>query len=119
MPDAIRQALESYQWPGNVRELKNFCEYLAARTWGRKVIELDDLTPGVRRVSGASVAVQSSYEMERRSLEREQIEAALRKSGGKIIHAARLLGMNRNTLSQRIKEHGITRESFRVDPASR
>jgi transcriptional regulator of acetoin/glycerol metabolism len=52
--------------------------------------------------------------MEKRTLEREQIVEALKKSGGKVIHAAKLLGMSRNTLAQRMKAHGILRESFKV-----
>lgn len=110
----VQGVLERYEWPGNIRELKNVCEYMAARAWGRNEIVPDDLTPALRQVSDANESHRSSFEHERLLLEREQIVEALRKTGGKVIHAARLLGMGRNTLAQRMKEHGIMRESFRV-----
>ena len=73
-------------------------------------IVLDDLASRVRQEESAL----SSFERERLALERDQIVEALEKCGGKVMHAAKLLGMGRNTLAQRMKAHGIRRESFRA-----
>jgi DNA-binding NtrC family response regulator/tetratricopeptide (TPR) repeat protein len=113
----LQDWFRSYDWPGNVRELKNLCEYLIARAWGRRTIHCGDLPAHIdpKKVA-AEVQVTAStsrFEQEKRELEREQIIEALKASRGQILHAAKLLGMSRNTVSQRMRELGIERSSFR------
>jgi len=40
-------------------------------------------------------------------LERPLIQMTLKRSGGNQVHAARILGLNRNTLRKKLVEHGI------------
>jgi len=105
--------MEAYDWPGNVRELRNLCRYLVVKCWGRPVIEPRDLPPKLQELcleflGGAKV---SAFEHEKMELQRVQIQRALQQSGGSISAAARLLGMGRNNLARRIREHGIQQSS--------
>jgi DNA-binding NtrC family response regulator/ATP/maltotriose-dependent transcriptional regulator MalT len=104
--DALRDWMLRYDWPGNVRELRNLCEYLAAKGWGKKVVTLADVPTHMQR----SVDLDNStsvFEFERLDLERRQILSALRQSNWRILHAAKLLGMSRNTVAKRMKALGI------------
>ncbi|MFQ5600836.1 MAG: helix-turn-helix domain-containing protein, partial [Candidatus Krumholzibacteriia bacterium] len=110
----VQMSLERHGWPGNVRELRNVCRYLAARAWGKSLIELNDLPTSVwscRHPAGLDVR-GSRFEQEKRALERAQLEEALREGRGRIRTAARLLGMSRNTVSRRMRAYGLKRESF-------
>ena len=44
-----------------------------------------------------------------RALEAELIREALRRAGGKVTHAAKLLGLSRNGLTKKMKRLGIHR----------
>ncbi len=101
-----------YAWPGNIRELKNLCEYLAVKVWGRSVIVIEDLPDSLSEI--ADVTPSARFERERCDLEKEQVIDALRRSDGKILHAAKLLRMSRNTLATKMREFGVKRESFRA-----
>jgi transcriptional regulator with GAF, ATPase, and Fis domain len=109
--------LESYDWPGNARELQNIIE--RAVIMSRSGVFRFDL-PG--EAAPAAVApprvepaasdeaqeVVSDAEMQRR--ERENIRAALDRTGWKIAGpggAAELLGMKPTTLASRIKRLGL------------
>jgi DNA-binding NtrC family response regulator len=112
-PD-LRRWLESYDWPGNVRELRNLCRYLAVRGWGKPEIGPRDLPPKLQAtclefLSGASL---SPFEREKLELERAQILRALQQSGGEITAASHILGLSRNFVARKIREHGIDRETF-------
>ena len=108
----VANVLLHYDWPGNIRELKNLCEYLAAKAWGRSVIAFEDL-PG-SLLESADVTPHTKFEREKCDFEKEQIIEALRRSDGKILHAAKLLRMSRNTLATRMRALGVKRESFRA-----
>ena len=110
--DVERWLLE-YPWPGNIRELRNLCGYLSAKAWGRPEAVLADLPDEMRHaivMDGESPA--SPFERDRLGFERNRIAKALRESKGTISGAAKLLGMNRNTLSKRMREFGLRREAF-------
>ena len=106
----VENALLHHDWPGNIRELKNLCEYLTVKVWGRSVVAIEDLPSSLSEI--AHVTPSSKFERERVDLEKEQIIEALRRSDGKILRAARLLRMSRNTLAAKMREFGLKRESF-------
>ena len=112
--DEVKLCLEAYGWSGNIREMRNLCQYLAAKAWGRSKVVLEDLPDSMRRFPSDCSEVLPKFERERRDLERAHIGEALRQSDGKILRAAKLLGMGRNRLAVRMKELGIERESFRI-----
>jgi DNA-binding NtrC family response regulator len=117
-PDTERILLE-YGWPGNIRELKNVVErgvliangsalspkYVANISVGKKESEsLAGIT-----VDGNADCV-SSGGLDARSLafmEKQHIENVLKETSWRRAEAARVLGINRTTLYNKIKEYGI------------
>ncbi len=107
------EALMSHDYPGNVRELENAIEYALAFS-SNDEITADDLPPAVRngRASVPRVHLQG-LKAARQEFERSFVQAALRECGGNISQAARLLDIQRQSLQQKIRELGITIETFR------
>jgi transcriptional regulator with GAF, ATPase, and Fis domain len=112
------RALEQYDWPGNIRELAHVIERAVILTDGRR-LQLDQALTLARPRSApeASVPVSGSpspllTDAEIRRLERENIQHAIARAGGKIYgrgDAAELLGLKPTTLAYRMKALGIPR----------
>jgi DNA-binding NtrC family response regulator len=100
-PEAL-QLLEGYRWPGNVRELENAIERAMVIGKGT-TIEPEDLPlragPGENQVSDRSLA----------DMERVHIERVLEELDGNITQAAKVLGIDRATLYNKLKRYGIRR----------
>lgn len=103
------ERLTSFDWPGNVRELQNEVRRLAHVGEEGGVIDIEHLSIGARLpathgVSPACVASRESLELAPRvaEVERALIEAALRRTRGNRSRAARMLGISRNTLADKI-----------------
>jgi len=134
-PEA-RRKLETYDWPGNVRELENMVLRAALLTPGNTIraedIELGygapvEPTPGIPggNTEGAALAQliagritqwldspgdeepRDVYEKLVAEIEKPLIELALKRTGGNQVKAARMLGLNRNTLRKKITDHKI------------
>jgi two-component system nitrogen regulation response regulator GlnG len=129
--------LSSYRWPGNVRELENLIRRLAALVPQSVITEqilapelsdyvaVQEAVPAngdepdtmaqvvERHVSRLLAAIRESgeegvlYERALAELERPLIRMTLAETRGNQIRAAALLGLNRNTLRKKIREHGI------------
>ncbi len=100
---AAMKLLRAHAWPGNVRELRNLMERLVIMTPGPD-IELHDLPDTVR---ATSLPVSASLDDARRSFERDYLLARLREHGGNISRTAEAIGLARESLSRKIKSHGI------------
>ena len=117
LTEAHVRLLQSYDWPGNVRELQNAAEralILAQR--GSLHFDLPNAELQAPTVSaspdgnGASGPILTEREV--RLFERQNILAALEKSGWKVHGnggAAALLGVKPTTLISRIKKLGLKR----------
>jgi two-component system NtrC family response regulator len=103
-PDALR-VLNQYHWPGNVRELQNRVQRAVIMAEGKRVTVSDLELVDVLR----AVAPQTLKEA-RESVEREMVQDALRRHGGKMTSAAVELGISRPTLYELMEKLGITRE---------
>ena len=123
LADEALEHLARLELPGNVRQLENLCHWLTVMAPGQ-VIEVGDL-PAEFRDPSSAVATDwlSALEQEAerrlargqtgilddlgRQFERTLILKALRRTGGRRIEAANLLGMGRNTITRKIQELGI------------
>ncbi|MGY2284259.1 sigma 54-interacting transcriptional regulator [Pseudomonas gingeri] len=102
--------LQAYDWPGNIRELQNVIERALITATGA---ELNIDLPGAA-VSGQAPASEHlrpiMTEQQLRTLERDNLCAALAACGGKLFGkdgAAELLGIKPTTLASRLKKLGI------------
>ncbi|MDO8568759.1 MAG: sigma-54 dependent transcriptional regulator [Dehalococcoidales bacterium] len=84
-----------YEWPGNVRELENAVERAVILARGHD-IETADLPREGAKFGAASVKSL-------KDLEREHIIGTLSETGGNCSQAARILGISRMTLYNRMK----------------
>jgi two-component system, NtrC family, nitrogen regulation response regulator GlnG len=129
-PDA-RDKLYGYDWPGNVRELENTVLRAALLSQG-PLIRSDDLSLGrnprpakttadagatlseliYRRleemVSEAGGEARDLHQRIIAELEKPLIELALARARGNQVQAARMLGLNRNTLRKKLADHAIS-----------
>jgi DNA-binding NtrC family response regulator len=100
---AARNAMLEYQWPGNVRALRHSVERAVILATGDK-IEADDLQL-TQAAPQPGVAAPAAMNLE--LVEKQTIEAALRKHGFNISHAAKDLGLTRASLYRRMEKHGL------------
>jgi len=98
-PEAMDRFM-TYSWPGNVRELRSVLEY-AFVIAEKGTIGLEQLPHPL--VSEPSRRLSNSKEPE----EKVALIEALRKSNGNQSEAARILGVNRVTVWNRMRKHGI------------
>jgi two-component system nitrogen regulation response regulator GlnG len=133
-PDALER-LKRYTWPGNVRELENLVRRLTA-LYSQEVITADiieaelassqpsRLDTAERKANSLSEWMESYlseyfngygealppaglYDRILRDVEFPLITATLAATRGNQIKAAELLGLNRNTLRKKIRDHKI------------
>ena len=91
--------LMQYDWPGNVRELENVVEYAIVTARGEE-ISTENLPDHLLQLRAAEKSCD----------ERERIEVAMKRAGGKKAEAAAILGCSRVTLWKKLKHYGITAE---------
>ncbi len=103
-PEAM-SALVSHPWPGNVRELRNVLERGAVVAQG-KVIQLADL--GLASSEGGR-GVPAGDPLSLEEVEKRHVAGVLNWAGGNVTHAARVLGIDRMTLYNKIKRYGLRR----------
>ncbi|MFA7617790.1 MAG: sigma-54 dependent transcriptional regulator [Thiohalomonadaceae bacterium] len=101
--------LERYRWPGNVRELRNLCERMVILFAGRYVTPENlpyEIRAESRPADGASFVLPNGG-IRLEELEQTMIRQALERTHGNRSHAARLLGLTRDTLLYRLKKYAI------------
>jgi two-component system nitrogen regulation response regulator GlnG len=120
-------ALSAWRWPGNVRELENAIrravlmapgetvsvEHIPTELTGRPALPPVSGSGGGATLEASVVAAMadlpegSVHERVIGRVERALIEEALRRNDGVQTKAARLLGVNRNTLMKKVAEMGL------------
>jgi two-component system, NtrC family, response regulator AtoC len=114
MPQAI-ELLKAQSWPGNVRQLENFVERLIVLSDADQIsvagVEFELQREAARSHpahSNSPVGLAGKLDDERRNAERQAIESALSRSGNNRSLAARVLGISRRTLYNKIEELGLS-----------
>ncbi|MFN3785815.1 MAG: nitrogen regulation protein NR(I) [Thiothrix sp.] len=122
----VTEYLQTLPWQGNVRQLENTCRWLTVMAAGREIV-MDDLPAELLDSQVTHPAVPDNWEkallhyadyrlnkgdtnlLNELSpvFERILLQAALKKTGGRKIEAADLLGWGRNTLTRKLKELGV------------
>lgn len=112
-----KERLMAYAWPGNVRELKNFMERMLILYGGREVDEA--MLPGelAGRARDAGVCQESDippgpvdFKLARQEFETRFLAVKLRECGNNISRLAECVGIERSTLSRKLKAIGLTSE---------
>ncbi len=103
-------ALQRYPWPGNVRELRNVIERALIITESPE-IHVQHLPTRIREASLKSVVTPQRHIAPLRDAvaeaEKKVIVEAIRSAGGNKLKAARVLGVHRTILYQKIKKYNI------------
>jgi len=103
------EAALAHDWPGNVREMRNRIERCVA-LGGDAWIMPCDLFPDHRPASMHSDPIAPLFEV-RIAAERRQIERALKETSGGVRRAAKLLGVSRTTLWEKMTRFGLRSDS--------
>lgn len=95
--------LKSHAWPGNARELRNVIERVVVLARGRMIGSEELKFLKGHDTDGAMV------DMTLKEVERRHIKAVLDSTGGNITQAAKRLGIDRVTLSRKMKRLDLRR----------
>ena len=121
LTDSAREKLLSYSWPGNVRELENVIAQAVLTARGHWIsaedISLTHITALHSSASPAESSLPCGTTIEEffhhqagnvfATAERLLITTALTRSRHNQVQAARLLGISRNVLRERMKRYGL------------
>ncbi|WP_194869523.1 sigma-54 dependent transcriptional regulator [Myxococcus sp. AB025B] len=121
-PDGLA-VLRAQPWPGNVRQLQNFLERLVVLSDGQTLTGEDVsrelarqpglttpvLTPpqGVTALASPAADSGRTLESQRKGTEKQALVDALARAGDNRTLAARLLGISRRTLYNKLEEHAL------------
>ncbi|TVM00237.1 MAG: hypothetical protein CV087_14820 [Candidatus Brocadia sp. WS118] len=114
IPPETEKMLLEYKWPGNIRELKNVIER-AVLIAGNGILHPEigvtiDLRKGCAVNTNGMSNVENNEALNIRSLaniERQHIQKVLNETSWRRTEAAKILGINRTTLYNKIKEYGL------------
>jgi transcriptional regulator with GAF, ATPase, and Fis domain len=107
---AVMRRLMSANWPGNIRQLRNEVLRMAACA-GQRVISEDELWEGIPTPGRDQPAVKTpraqSLKTAVEGLERDMIQEALEETRNNQQQAARLLGLSRQGLINKMKRYRL------------
>jgi DNA-binding NtrC family response regulator len=105
---ATMAALANYDWPGNVRELQNVLASLLVSAPPSGMVGPSTLPSHIARVATFDRTV--TLDAARRQFEERYVRAALARAGGRVVVAAKELGLTRQGLVKLMSRLGIAAE---------
>jgi transcriptional regulator with AAA-type ATPase domain len=103
--------LARYPFPGNLRELENAVRQMVYLARDQSPMDVDLMPAEIRDAGLVEPRVDEGSQLELSSLvagvERAAIHEALRRTSGNKAHAARLLGLSRNGLAQKMSRYHL------------
>ena len=122
----VAQFMQDYRWPGNVRELQNLMERLVIMS-SREWTQISDLPSYM--VAAPEIEIRDKVELagsektqpeadgldnfsSLKEIERDVVEAALRRNGWVQARAARELGLTQRQIGYRVKKYKITPPNY-------
>jgi two-component system response regulator PilR (NtrC family) len=111
----VIEILEEYSWPGNIRELENLVQRLVLLVDGPVIMakHLPQQIVVTTTTSQEALLIPEggvNFDEEMARIEAAYVGAALRRSGGSKIGAARLLHMDKQKIHYLCRKHGIGRD---------
>ena len=107
LPEAL-DLMMRYDWPGNVRELENTIErgVIIARS---EYLTPDELPPNIRQIAELTTGYDSEVTVGNtlKEMEKEFIAQTLASVAGNRTRTAKLLGITRKTLQNKIREYKL------------
>ncbi len=104
LSDKAKETLLNYHWPGNIRELENVLERSLILCQGRE-LEIDLELDFSEELFETEKEKDSAINL--KSLEKQAIIEALKKTKGNKKKASKLLGISLRTLYNKIKEYNL------------
>ena len=103
-------ALRAQPWPGNVRELSSFVERLLILCPAERIgkVDVEQELSRTSATPGGIVDGDATLDERRRGAERTALRDALDRARGNRSLAARLLGISRRTLYNKLAEHALS-----------
>jgi len=107
-PDAMSM-LQSHTWPGNIRELENCIHRAVILCRGKRILPQHiQLGDGIAPTSAPQTASDGSKSLA--EVERDHIESTLKECGWNQTRTASVLGIDRKTLRNKIREYQLGTE---------
>lgn len=99
--DRVQGAFARYEWPGNVEELRAVVFDAVLRAGPTGVVDFDQL-PAIFRERNGGEADRSLADVEL-----DHLRKVLARAGGNKKRAAEILGIDRKTLREKLRSHGL------------
>lgn len=113
LSEEVKEIFLTYEWPGNVRELENIIERAVIMAKG-DTIEKDNLPEFLQDMKAQAVPAIESKDLDLKdalkSAEKKIITDTLSKNKGNRKKAAEILGINRTTLYNKMRDYGLLKE---------
>jgi len=103
-PEAMRKLME-YDWPGNVRELKSALEYASVVKDSGPIMP-EHLPPQIVETEIKCICPEPS-DLQIEPDEKQELINALNQAGGNKSKAAKILGVSRGTIHNRMRKYSV------------
>jgi DNA-binding NtrC family response regulator len=109
IPDDVMEKMERYSWPGNVRQLENSIQAAIAMAGESEALREEHLLRDRRRLTAVADEGDEVMTLEeaRRRAEIRAIRAALKQTDGHKAQAAKILGISRKNLWEKMRDYDL------------